>query len=132
MAELELAGSPDHIQVLNTHLDERSRTNRARSASQLLQWLHPTPSRIVIGDFNAQVTEPTLRILTEDGLTSALAGDDHGTLHRFRGGRDGPQIDHILVSPNFAVVSSHVFATDGSGRRASDHWPVVAELELRP
>lgn len=129
LTELEVSATGQLLQIANTHLDAASRSNRRSSATQLLGWLDPDLAHVVVGDLNASPTEESVRLLLQSGLRPALEPGDGGTAHRFRGGRDGPQIDHILFSRQWRLVSAGVAAAV-SGRLPSDHWPVCAELVL--
>jgi endonuclease/exonuclease/phosphatase family metal-dependent hydrolase len=113
----------------NLHLDERHASNRVRSAEMLLGWLDRDIPWVVVGDFNEAPGGPALDVLRAAGFRSALADDAPGTAHDFRGGSDGPRIDHVLVGPEWDIVSAAVEVAAG-GRLPSDHWPVVADLRL--
>jgi endonuclease/exonuclease/phosphatase family metal-dependent hydrolase len=119
------------FEVVNLHLDHRSQENRERSVEQLVQHLQEPVPRIVLGDFNARPANPVLGMMAAAGFTAALPLDAGGTAHRFRGDVDGPQIDHIFVSPHWLVVDARVVrSTAGQRLHASDHWPVLAVLRL--
>jgi endonuclease/exonuclease/phosphatase (EEP) superfamily protein YafD len=89
-----------------------------------------TRPTIFAGDFNATYQTQSLQWLRSAGMRSshALAGTGAGlTWQPVWASRwhwvPGVQIDQILVSPEFAVVSHHV------GRRSgSDHSPVIADI----
>lgn len=133
VGELELTATARRVRVVNTHLDARIPANRARSAEQLARWVDPTMPTIVVGDLNAQLGDAVIGVLEDAGLRSALPPGSGPTAHRFTGRRDGPGIDHILVSDHWAVHSAGVVRCEGASRRSlpSDHWPVVADLHLR-
>ena len=88
---------------------------------------------IVIGDFNDLIDAPCFVPLIEVGLRDAMSeipsvGDESATYHGFRGTRDGARIDHILVSPDFKILSASIAYNRDSRLLASDHWPIVARL----
>lgn len=118
------------LQVVNTHLDAKSPDHRRASVEQLLGWLDRSLPQIVIGDFNAEpddaLFEPLFRVGLRHALPSAAGGSDHG----FTGAEDGPRLDHVLVSANVHVVTAGVARPRPGGRLGSDHWPVVADLDL--
>jgi endonuclease/exonuclease/phosphatase family metal-dependent hydrolase len=118
--------------VVNTHLDERRPENRLAGARQLVTWLAPDRPTIVLGDLNTTPDDDGLfSVFRAAGLVPAVPPEAPGTAHRFRGGLDGPRIDHILVSSHWEVLEAGV-VTDHPGRRLpSDHWPVRAALRLR-
>ena len=132
ICRLRLSASEQVVQVTNTHLDERSVDRRRHSAMQLLDWLDHDLPQIVVGDFNALPDDELFEPLAAAGLRHALPADAGGTYHRFTGRRDGPRIDHILVSKHFDVTQSGVFEGRVGRRLPSDHWPVRATLRLSP
>lgn len=116
--------------IANTHLDERQRSNRERSAELLVGWLAPDLPWVVMGDLNAGPDSPPLQALEAHGLRTVLPADAGGTNHDFTGRADGRRIDHILVSPEWEVRGAAVDRHRPGGRLPSDHWPVVADLVL--
>jgi endonuclease/exonuclease/phosphatase family metal-dependent hydrolase/membrane-associated phospholipid phosphatase len=119
--------------VVNTHFDAHDRGLRVRSARMLLDWL-ATDDRpwIVLGDLNGELGGPTLDVLERGGYRSVDPDDERGTAHQFTGRIDGRRIDHVLVGSGWSVRSSAV-PTHRPGRTLpSDHWPVVADVELLP
>jgi endonuclease/exonuclease/phosphatase family metal-dependent hydrolase len=125
---LDVAGT--RVQVVSTHLDERSSDLRTRSARQLAEWLDPALPRVVLGDLNAEPAAPELAPLLHAGLRQALPSDAGGTSHDFTGRTDGRRLDHVLVSDDVEVVAAEVLHPRPGGRLPSDHWPVVASLRL--
>jgi endonuclease/exonuclease/phosphatase family metal-dependent hydrolase len=87
--------------------------------------------QVVVGDLNEPPEGGALEVLAAAGLRDALPPGGPGTFHRFSGRRDGPRIDHVLVDGGIEVVHAEVRAERVGRRLASDHWPVVAMLELR-
>lgn len=115
--------------VADVHLDERSGERRAASLRQLVGWLAADAAGIpwiVLGDVNARTTSGDLAPLREAGLVAALGAGDPGTFHAFRR-REPKQIDNLWCSPEVVVRSARVWTAAGT---ASDHDPVVAELDL--
>ncbi len=120
------------IEVTSTHLDEASADNRLASAAQLVAHLNPDVPRIVMGDLNTDPGSEVIATLREAGFQLVTPDGDGGTEHRFTGRTDGRWIDHILVSPHFQVARAEVVATRLGRLLPSDHWPVVADLDLLP
>ena len=134
LTRIELQNDPVTIMVVNTHLDERHAANRRRSVEQLIEWIDvdagiPT---IVLGDFNADAgaCDTPLDLFAAAHMRSALGPGAGGTAHSFTGRTDGPQLDHIFVSEHWEVRSACIVRTKPGRRWPSDHWPVVADLEL--
>lgn len=126
------SGGPE-FDVVNVHLDEHLGANRVRSIELLAEWLDGAHPALLMGDFNTtEDDEAVMGALEHAGFTFApLEG---GTNHDFRGGLDGPRLDHILTrsvpGAQWEVRSSAVMAERFEGRLPSDHWPVVASVTL--
>jgi endonuclease/exonuclease/phosphatase family metal-dependent hydrolase len=113
------------IQVYNTHLDYRGDpTTRRLQVGEMLRVIGEEDRPVLLlGDLNAEPGAPELAPLfrrLQD--TWQPAGDG------FTYPADIPvkRIDYILASPHFTIGSVEVISTD-----ASDHRPLVAELNLR-
>jgi endonuclease/exonuclease/phosphatase family metal-dependent hydrolase len=128
--ELEHQSTGRRFGVLNTHLDERSAGNRARSAEQLLGWLRPGLPWVVLGDLNARPGEAALRALLDGGLRLAVPDGVGGSVHAWKGGTGGPRIDYVLVSDGWEVLGGGIDHRRPGGRLPSDHWPVFADVRL--
>jgi endonuclease/exonuclease/phosphatase family metal-dependent hydrolase len=130
----------------NTHLDHLGRNARAQSALLLLQKVFEIAGNdpvVVTGDFNCGEKSLPYRILTGDYLTDEHQGHLgclRDALHESEA-VEGPQktyrgwmslfgigrIDYVFVKNGFRARRHTVLR---SGGRASDHWPVVAELQF--
>lgn len=134
--------SNETIRVLNTHFDHVGTAARANAARMIADWVAAgsTPA-IVLGDFNVKPSSEPYRVLA-DTARSGLADSrtisslpPYGPAGTFTGfdimaAADGP-IDHIFVTSQFAVTGHSVVTQHWEGRLPSDHYPVVADLELR-
>ena len=128
------------VLVLNTHWDHVGKQARLESARQIARWIAANRQRseavIVLGDFNAELTEPSLAALLAEGRltdTRAAAGQHaQGTAITFNAFNPVPAtggvIDHVLVGPHVRVRRWHALAEHFGGRVASDHFPVIADL----
>ena len=116
--------------VVNVHLDEANAANRRRSCEQLANlFAERERALLVLGDFNADTRSDELEPLHSLGLHPVLGPEDGGTGHNYRGAAGAGQIDNIFVSPEWVVTAAWVARDAG---HASDHWPVVADLNLPP
>ncbi len=105
------------LQVVCTHLATTGRVLKVQTpALAAVAAALPRPT-VVMGDLNQ--TRRHLAPLLEAGFRGAFG---HGTLPR---GFPKRQIDHILVSPGIELLRSWTIRTP-----ASDHLPLVAELEI--
>jgi len=106
----------------NVHLDHESKLARTRSAELLLA---TRPADVLCGDFNAEPGEPCITAMLESGYEDA-AVNGGGTFNDFQPEKQlAPRIDYIFVKPSWPT-NAHI------NRRSlvSDHWPVVADIEL--
>ena len=129
--------------VFNTHLTLRRGPRQVASAKLIAARVASLPAGspvVVTGDFNAmaEISE-TWRVVTGQGLQDAwsLAGERIGparTSNDFRPPElaNPGRIDWILVDGSFGVRSVETIVAHDEGRYPSDHYPVVARLELSP
>jgi endonuclease/exonuclease/phosphatase family metal-dependent hydrolase len=131
--------SGTRLRVCNVHLDHASANARLRSAEMLrrrvAEWSGASPV-VVMGDFNAGEGDPVLQAFLR-GCPCALRdtfravhpnATSVGTYHGFGGAVDRAKIDHILATPDLAVLDAGILHTTVKGRYPSDHWPVTARL----
>ena len=138
----------------NLHLDHESQPSREKSTALLLERIKAravaTEPVIVTGDFNTGESNAALQVLVGPGGPAAMpaAGatpppfiDTFRALHRdetevgsftaFKFGETkGDKIDYVLVQPGTRVLSAGIVRTSQNGRYPSDHFPVVARIEL--
>jgi endonuclease/exonuclease/phosphatase family metal-dependent hydrolase len=138
----------------NTHLDHESQPSREKSTALLLDRITaravPSEPVVVTGDFNSGESNAALKVLVgPDGpaavpATGASAPpfvDTFRALHRdakevgtftgFKfGSTTGDKIDYVLVTPGTTVLSSGIVRTAQDNRYPSDHFPVVARIQL--
>ena len=130
------------IYVFNTHFTLRQGQVQIDSARMIQSRVAALPAGspvIVIGDFNAAAQDSDAwRELTAQGLDDAwvVAGERRGpalTMSDFGPPRDGNagRIDWILVGGPIGVHSVETVLHNDKGRYPSDHYPVVARLEVR-
>ncbi|NVD45163.1 endonuclease/exonuclease/phosphatase family protein [Qipengyuania atrilutea] len=122
------------VDVVNTHLAWKPEQGpmRAQQIGDLLEWL-PADSvpRIVMGDFNAELSAPELAPLTNRFTSALAAGASDTTLNTAEGHR-ARVIDHIFVDPAFfTVTDARRFGDLPVGANyPSDHFGVAAELRV--
>jgi endonuclease/exonuclease/phosphatase family metal-dependent hydrolase len=129
---LRVLATGAEVVVVSTHLDAQDPARRRTSAEQLAGWLDLAEPTVVLGDLNAGPDGDVVAPLLRAGLRDALAGLPGGTVHGFTGATDGRRIDHVLVSGHWEVLAASIEHPRPGGRLPSDHWPVVADLRLRP
>jgi len=108
------------LELINTHLSVLFRERPGQVAAIAAEMAGE--ALVIAGDFNCTPWSPAYRLLAR-GLKSAT---------RFARTWPSPApivpIDHIFFRGRLGVVSAGAW-TGGPARRASDHLPVVAELE---
>ena len=111
------------LQLLNAHLSVIFRERPHQVAAIAQEMLGE--ALVIAGDFNMTPWSPAYKVLRR-GLSSAT---------RFARTWPAPApivpIDHILYRGRLELVDGRAW-TGGGARRASDHLPVVAELEHVP
>jgi endonuclease/exonuclease/phosphatase family metal-dependent hydrolase len=131
-ASLDAPHGGGTLDVISTHLGVR-RFERAKQSVELLgeSWL-ASPELgspcILCGDLNAIVNGTTYRRLAArlTDAQRALGGRSKAT---FPSAFPLLRIDHVFVSRDVRVLSAHV-PRDPGARRASDHLPLVVEIEI--
>ncbi|MDT4982019.1 MAG: hypothetical protein QOG07_3898 [Pseudonocardiales bacterium] len=117
--------------VVATHLDVRVEARLRHIVevkSAISRYLPPDKPVVVAGDMNDHPDSPTWCALTEQWV-DAFAAAGVGSAFTSTTADPHQTIDGIFVDPRITVVSARVL--DGPDvRAASDHRPVLAELEL--
>lgn len=129
--------------AINTHWDHEGQLARENSGLMLAEWIaanrQPGEEVLLMGDFNTTVSDIAIRaLLTEaTGLQDtreAAAMGSSGPAFSFNGfapmPMNGTLIDHLFASSGMRVIKHMVMAEHANGRAASDHFPVVALLDL--
>ena len=129
LAVLRLRGS--EFSVLGTHLDVRGEARLRHIVelnSAISRYLPPDKPAVVAGDMNDRPGSPTWLALTEQ-RRDAFAAAGVGSAFTSTAADPHQTIDGIFVDPRITVASARVL--DGPDVSvASDHRPVLAELEL--
>jgi endonuclease/exonuclease/phosphatase family metal-dependent hydrolase len=120
------------LNVINTHLglDPRERTLHA-AALVGKEWVHEARARgptVLCGDFNSWPRSQAYRTLTAELHDAALLVGQPARA-TFPSLWPALRIDHVLISPELTVRRCSV-PRDLRARLASDHLPLVVDLEL--
>jgi len=138
-ARLRHRKSGTSVLALNTHWDHRGLVARRESGALISSWIarnrKPGDHLLLLGDFNAPLTEESMAALKSGGLvdsrsaaSSATGGDVTFNGFQILPGDAARAVDHILVDPVWKVRRHATIAQHFDGRVASDHFPVVADL----
>ncbi len=131
----------------NTHLDHQSQPAREKGVMlidrRIAKRAYPEPV-ILTGDFNASESNPAIRYVKGDKQASAKPvvrlvdtfrvlhpeATVVGTFNGFKGERSGAKIDYVFALPGVNVLEAKIIFDMPDGRCPSDHYPVMARLEL--
>jgi endonuclease/exonuclease/phosphatase family metal-dependent hydrolase len=129
--------------AMKVHWDHQGLVARQESGKMIKNWLSRNLRKgeavILMGDFNAEVAEESVRQLLggSDGLVDTRMAATDGTIgpaisfNGFQPFPDGGElIDHIFTGADITVRRHGVIAQHENGRVASDHFPVVALIDL--
>lgn len=113
------------VRIANTHLQHNSAVERTAQVERIMDLLAGSEEPVVLtGDLNAVPHSPEIAPLYtryDDAWVEGGEGDGF----TFSAADPDRRIDYVFVSPEIAVESTAVLHTT-----ASDHLPVVADLEL--
>ncbi len=131
--------------VFNTHFSHISEEARKKSAEMLLNQINEiagTAAVILTGDFNALRESATYNRLTTGGNDQALLWNAEDLTKNTSGGNitynafdrefAGTRIDYIFVNAYFDVLEHAVDEVRDDDLFISDHYPVRAEISVRP
>lgn len=130
--------------AFNTHFDHIGKIARKESAKLLLQKVKEIAGNVpavITGDFNAMPSdEPIQVIVDKNNLLHLIDSKDisqkphygpSGTFNAFgRGERDDQPIDFIFLKGNWKVLKHATISQSWKGHFASDHFSVLAVLNL--
>jgi endonuclease/exonuclease/phosphatase family metal-dependent hydrolase len=125
--------------VVSVHFDHEGEVARRESSKLLFRWLanqEASDAVIALGDFNSTPDSEqiiAMKAVMRDARTASLtpAYGPLATFNDFKFGRAPDKlIDYIFLGPNIRVLKYAVL-TDSDGQRyPSDHFPVLARIEL--
>jgi endonuclease/exonuclease/phosphatase family metal-dependent hydrolase len=124
--EVEVGGR--RVSFVNTHLDYQHADNRLFEAEQLLASLPRQDAPLIVaGDFNEEPSGTTYKLMLKDFADAwASSGADGGGL-TYPSDRAVKRIDYIFHGKAAGIVSKGARVVQ---TLASDHLPLVAELEI--
>lgn len=135
------------ILAVNTHWDHVGVEARRQSGLLLRAWLSEHRQRsdhiVLLGDFNTSIDSDAMQPLLGSAAAAPLRDartvsatapfGPVGTFNAFQlQPAAAPTIDHILIGEGITVRRYAVIAQNVEGRMLSDHYPVLADLELGP
>lgn len=132
-------GSKKTFIHLNTHFDHVGQSARVESSKLILQRISQIAGKlpfVLTGDFNVVESNEAYKNIV-DGMSDAryvsvnphFGGDS--TWSGFKAIESGRRIDYVFVRTGMKVVEHGILADQWNGLWASDHFPVLAEIEIR-
>ena len=128
------------IWVFNAHYDHEGKLARTESSRLILKRMRDMThgERVVfMGDLNSSRSTDCYQIIATSGIVedtynnSPVRYDINPTFHAFGRQLQGSDvIDHIFCTKQFKVLRWGVLSDSYHGKYPSDHFPVLAELEL--
>ena len=137
-AVLENKANGEKYTHINTHLDHKSENARVEQSGILLgkiTELSKAAKVVCTGDFNADNSSEVYRKMTaatDDTRAVATDSDSGMTFHnygKFDEYFDGA-IDYIFVPKDTRVYTHKIIRSTHKGMYASDHFPIVADMDL--
>ncbi len=125
--------------AVSVHFDHQGQVAKRESAKLVLGWLERQTrgdAVIVMGDFNSTpTTEQIVRMSTALRDASAVslepAFGPSATFNDFKFGQaPRERIDYIFLGPEVRVLKFAVLTDSDGTRYPSDHFPVLARIEL--
>lgn len=127
-------GGGVELQVINTHLGLVPREQQVQAAALIGEdWMASeafTAPAVLLGDFNASPFSKTYRMLTAV-IRDAQSGLSRAPTATFPSGFPFMRIDHVFVA-GAVTVTKVESPFDARARVASDHLPLVVDLEIEP
>ena len=127
-----LRASGQEMHFYNVHLDHVGVLARQKSAELVRQRMNEIDApAVLLGDFNVERVLESLSAL--QGLQDCFAvhgSDQEGTFHGFQGVPTMGPIDYVLTSPDFEVDFCQRITDRWEGIYPSDHFGLLARLEL--
>ena len=121
------------VQVLNTHLGLIPAEQRQQAAALVADWMASEAWKapaILLGDFNAGPYSKTYRMLNA-ALKDAQTLTPYTPICTFPSKLPFMRIDHVFLAGPWKVMKIEA-PYAGAARVASDHLPLVVELDLPP
>ena len=129
----EISRNNHKMQIIDTHLGLKNVERRIQIDSLLgTEWLdHPECKVpiIVCGDFNTSPNSNLYKKFTERFHDVQVAASNHRPGKTWFSHYPVSRIDHIFISPGISVNRVSI-PSNALSRKASDHLPLIVDLEL--
>ena len=128
----------------NTHFDHRGEKARTESASLILRKINEIAGSspfVLTGDLNVKEDSEAYKTLKTGNSTTRLSDSKYAsknghfggdsTFNEFKELQPGRTIDYVFVREGIRVTEHGALSDRWNGLWASDHLPVLAEIEIR-
>ena len=128
----------------NTHFDHVGQTARVESAKLIVARLGEIAGKlpfVLTGDFNVVESNEAYKTIVAGSGDVKLSDAKYVTANPHFGGdstwtafkqiEPGRRIDYVFVRAGMRVLEHGILADQWNGLWASDHFPVIAEIEVR-
>jgi endonuclease/exonuclease/phosphatase family metal-dependent hydrolase len=129
MVRVEVDISGKTINFVTTHLDYQYEDGRVFETEQLLEFLAPQKAPlIVVGDFNDEPTGNAYKLMLKRFDDAWLGSRAKGEGWSYPADKPVKRIDYIFTRSSDRIRTKQAWIVS---TLASDHLPVVADLEIR-
>jgi endonuclease/exonuclease/phosphatase family metal-dependent hydrolase len=129
MIRVEVKIDGKQINFVTTHLDYQFPDGRLFEAEQMLDYLKDAKGTlIVVGDFNDEPSGSTYKLMLTKFGDAWLKNGERPMGFSYPADKPVKRIDYIFFRSSDGVKAKRVWVVETP---ASDHIPVVADLEIR-
>lgn len=120
------AGAGEELLMIATHLHDPEEEGHIRQMQvpPILEFWAGGPSAVIVGDFNAQPSDPEIGMILNAGLKDSFAQVGTGLGYTYASNDPYKRIDYIWASPDLSVSDLVIPQST-----ASDHLGVVVTVE---
>ena len=132
------------IRIYNTHLDCLFPMAREYGIKKITEYMEEQYKKdnlpvVLMGDFNATPDSKVIRSFRGGEYTSQkfIAVQEinkeiykESTMNWFKGKETGMHIDYVFVSEGFKIKSAEIIKYNRGGKYPSDHYPIMADIEI--
>jgi endonuclease/exonuclease/phosphatase family metal-dependent hydrolase len=128
MIRIEVKIGARIISFATTHLDYQYEDGRIFEAGQMLDFLKAQHGALIlVGDFNVEPTGDSYKLVTAYFRDAWVENKAKTAGLSYPADKPAKRIDYILFRPNEGVRAKNAWTVE---TQASDHIPVVADLEI--
>jgi endonuclease/exonuclease/phosphatase family metal-dependent hydrolase len=126
--------------VFNVHYDHQAMVARRESSKLILKKINEiagTKPVLLTGDFNGGRDSEWYKTIANSQVLADVSGlvkfpyANNGSSNGFRIPKGQSVIDHIFMSKQFTAIKWGILTDTYFGKFPSDHFPVLAEIELK-